>query len=161
MLIQDKKVISNENKLVKDFNKHYINIIERSGGQKPTNTAQSHTIDNNKLAVKLIYNSCRNHPNILKIKNNYNKGKGSINNNTLCLPVSRDEIRKLLQQLNQSRAIVDDKITLALIKIAAEPFSTPLSKAINKSFKQNIFPNNTKVACVKPLDKKTKNFVYT
>ena len=81
MLIQDKKVISNKNKLVKDFSKHYINIVETSGGQKPTNTAQCHTIDNNKLTVKLIYNSCRNHPNILKIKSNYNKGKGSINNN--------------------------------------------------------------------------------
>ena len=74
--------------------------------------------------------------------------------------MSSDEIRKLLQQLNQRRAIVDDKITLALIKFDAEPFSTPLSKAINKSFKQNISPNNTKVACVKPLDKKTENFVY-
>ena len=33
----------------------------------------------------------------------------------------------------------------------------PLSIVINNSFKQNIFPNDTKVACDKPLDKKTKS----
>ena len=37
MLIQDKKRISNESELVKVFNKYYVNIIEKSGGQKPTN----------------------------------------------------------------------------------------------------------------------------
>ena len=40
MLIQDKKIISNEIELVKVFNKHYINIIEKSGGQNPTNIAK-------------------------------------------------------------------------------------------------------------------------
>ena len=50
MLIQDEKIISNKHKLVKVFNKHYINILEKSGGQKPTNTATSHTTENdNKL----------------------------------------------------------------------------------------------------------------
>ena len=70
------------------------------------------------------------------------------------MPVSSDEVRKLLQQLNPRKAIGDDKIPPALIKIVAEPLSTPLSIAINNSFKQNIFPDNAKVACVKPLDKK-------
>ena len=53
LLIQDKK---NEHELVKVFNKHYINIIEKSGGQKPTNKAKSHTTDNDKQAVELICN---------------------------------------------------------------------------------------------------------
>ena len=68
--------------------------------------------------------------------------------------MSSDEVRKLLQQLNPRKAIGDPP---ALIKIAAEPLSTPLSIAISNSFKHNIFPDNAKVACVKPLDKKTKN----
>ena len=41
--------------------------------------------------------------------------------------------------------------------MAAEPLSTPLSIAINNSFKYNIFSSNAKVACVKPLDKKTED----
>ena len=41
--------------------------------------------------------------------------------------------------------------------MAAEPLSTPLSIAINNSFKYNIFLSNAKVTCVKPLDKKTED----
>ena len=156
MLIQDKNIISNENELVKVFNKHYINIIEKSGGQKPTNIAKKNSIDNDRQAVELICNSYRNHPNILKIKSN-NKTKGNINNNKIFSPVSSDEVRKLLQQLKPRKVIGNDKILPALINITAQPLSTPLSIAINNSFEQNIFPNNAKVACVKPLDKKTEN----
>ena len=73
------------------------------------------------------------------------------------MPVSSDEVRKLFQQLKPRKAIDDNKIPPTLIKIAAEPLSTPLSIAISNRFKQNIFSNNVKVACVKPLDKKTEN----
>ena len=54
MLIQDKNIISNENELVKVFNKHYIDITEKSGGQKPTNIAKKNCIDNGWQAVELI-----------------------------------------------------------------------------------------------------------
>ena len=71
-----------------------------------------------------------------------------VNNNTIPSPVSSDEVRKMLQLLNPRKVIDDDKIPLALIKIAAEPLSRPLSIAINNSFEQNIFPDNAKVVCV-------------
>ena len=117
MLIQDKKIISNENELVKVFNKHYINIIEKSGGQKPTNIAKRHSIDNDRQTVELICNSYRNHPSILKITSNITT-KGNINNTTF-LPVSSDEVPRLLQQLNPRKPTGDDKIPPTLIKIAA------------------------------------------
>ena len=41
--------------------------------------------------------------------------------------------------------------------MATEPLSKPLSILINKSFKYNIFPSNARVACIKPLDKKTED----
>ena len=90
------------------------------------------------------------------MKNNITT-KGNINNDTIFPPVRSDEVRKLLQQLNPRTAIDDDKIPTAFIKITAEPLSTPLSIAISNSFKDKIFPDNAKVACVKPLDKKTEN----
>ena len=43
---------------------------------------------------------------------------GNINNDTIFSTVSSDEVRKLLQQLNPRKAISDDKIPPALIKIA-------------------------------------------
>ena len=68
--ISSEKALANENELVKVFNKHYVNIIEKSGGQKPTNIAKRNSIDNDRQAVELICNSYRNHPSILKIKSN-------------------------------------------------------------------------------------------
>ena len=129
--------------------KNYVNIIEKSGGQKPTNTATNHTIDNDKQAVELICTSYRNHPSMLKITFNITT-KGIINDDTIFSPMSSNEVGKRLQQLNPS----NDKIPPTLIKIAAEPFSTPLSIAISNTFKHNIFPSYAKVARVKPLDKK-------
>ena len=62
--------------------------------------------------------------------------------------------------MNPRKDISQDKIPPALIKMAAEPLSTPLSIAINNSFKYNIFPSNAKVACVKPLDKDRRQTLY-
>ena len=59
-------------------------------------------------------------------------------------------------EIEVKKATGQEKIPLALIKTAAEPLSIPLSIATNNSFKYNIFPINEKVACVKPLDKKTE-----
>ena len=118
---------------------HYIKIIEKSDGQKPANTAENHTIDNDKQAIEFICNSYRNHPGILKIQSNITT-KGKINDNTIFLPVSSDEVQKWLQQLNPRKAIGNDEIPPALIKIAAEPLSAPLSIEIKNSFKKNIFP---------------------
>ena len=72
------------------------------------------------------------------MKNNITN-KGNISNNIFS-PVSSDEVQKRLQKLNQRKAIGNDKIPPVLIKVAAEPLSTPLSIAINNSFKYDIFP---------------------
>ena len=49
-------------------------------------------------------------------------------------------------EIEPRKAIGQDKIPPALIKMAAEPLSTPLSIAINSSFKYNIFSSNAKLA---------------
>ena len=138
------------------FNEHCINIIDKSGGEKPTNITEEYSFENVKQAIEVICNSYINHPGILKIRSAITV-KENGNDNTIFSPVNRDEVQQCLQKLNPRKAIGQDKIPPALIKMAAEPLSTPLSIAINNSFKYNIFPNNAKVACVKPLDKKTED----
>ena len=103
-------VFSNEHELVKVFNKHFI-TIEKSGGQKPTNTAKNHAIDNYKQAVELICNSYINHSSILKTKSNI-ATKGNIYENTTFSPVSSDKIPKRLQQLNQGKLLAMVKFLL-------------------------------------------------
>ena len=160
MLNHNKKIICNDHELmIKVFNKHYINIIEKSGGEKPTNKIKEYSFDNDKQAIDIICNSYKNHPSILKIRSTITVKEHS-NDNTIFSPVSKDEIKQCLQKLNPRKAIGQDKIPPGLIKIAVEPLSTPLSVAINNSFKYNILPSNAKVACVKPLDKDRRQTLY-
>ena len=156
MLNHNNKIICNDHKLFKIFNEHYINIIEESGAEEPTNITEEYSFDNDKKAIEIICNSYKNHPSILKIRSEITVKENSINN-TIFSPVNRDEVKQCLQKLIPREAIGQDKIPPALTKMAAERFSTPLSIAINNSFKYKIFPSNAKVACVKPLDKKTED----
>ena len=156
MLSHNNKIVCNDLELVKVCNEHFIDIIEKSGGEKPTNITEEYSFDNDKQAIEIICNSYKNHPSILKIRSEITVKENSINN-TIFSPVNRDEVKQCLQKLNPRKAIGQDKIPPALIKMAAEPLSTPLSIAINNSFKYNIFPSNAKVACVKPIDKKTED----
>ena len=57
MLNHNNTIICNDHELVKVFNKHYINIIEKSGGEKATNLTKEYSFDNDKQAVDIIHNS--------------------------------------------------------------------------------------------------------
>ena len=47
MLIQNDEIITEEKDLAETFNKHYINIVEKSGGRKPVNVVMIHNICDN------------------------------------------------------------------------------------------------------------------
>ena len=89
MLNHNNKIVCNDHELVKVFNEHYINIIEKSGGEKPTNITEEYSFENGKQAIEIICNSCKNHPSILKI--------GS------AITVIRDEVKQSVQKLNQGK----------------------------------------------------------
>ena len=112
-------MISNEHELVKVFNKHYINIVEKFGQNWKTllkNTAKNYLRDNDKQPVELICNSYRNKPSMLKIESNITI-KGNINDNTIFLPVSSNEIRKLSNDWTQRKLSTMIKLLLLLSKL--------------------------------------------
>ena len=153
MLTHNNKIVCNDHEPVKVFNEHYINIIEKPGGEKSINITKEYSFDNDKQVIEIICNSYKNHPSILKIRSAITVKENS-SYRAIFSPVNRDEVKQCFQKLNSRKAIGEDKIPPALIKMADEPLSTPLSIAINNSFKFNTFPSNAKVACVKPLVKK-------
>ena len=155
MLSHNNKIVCNDLELVKVCNEHFIDITEKPGGEKSTNITEEYSFKSDKQAIEIICNSYENHPSILKIRSAIAVKEN--NDNTIFSPVNRDEVKQCLQKMDPRKAIGQDKIPLALIKMAAESLSKPLSIAINNSFKYNIFPSNAKVACVKPLDKKTED----
>ena len=121
MLNHNNKIVCNDHELVKVFNEHYINIIEKSGGEKPSNKIKEYSFENDKQAIDIICNSYKNHPSILKIRNTYTiTTKENSNDNTIFSFTSRDKL-SCLQKLNPRKAIGQDKIPLALIKMAAKP----------------------------------------
>ena len=89
MLNHNKKIISNDHELVKVCNEHCINIIEKSGGKKPTNITKEYSFDNDKQAVDIICNSYKNHPSMLKIRSAITAKENS-NGNTIFSPVNSD-----------------------------------------------------------------------
>ena len=89
------KIICNDHELVKVFNEHYINIIGKSGGEKPTNIIKEYNLDNDKQAVDIICKSYKNHPSILKIRSAMS-AKENTNDNTIFSPVNNDKVRKSL-----------------------------------------------------------------
>ena len=65
-----------------------------------------------------------------------------------------EEIKIILKSLNSKRASGIDKIPTKLVKLASDVLAEPLSIAINNSIRAT-FSNNTKIASVVPIDKKT------
>ena len=63
-------------------------------------------------------------------------------------------VQRLIDKLNTNKATGIDGIPTKLVKIAAPAISNPLTKLINASFEQGLFPDRLKIAKVKPLFKK-------
>ena len=65
IMLQDKgNIVSDKSVLVKTFNKHYINIVEKSCGKNPTNISQEHGNVSDTEAIRLICKTCENHQSI-------------------------------------------------------------------------------------------------
>ena len=68
MLIQNNKIITEEKDLAETFNKHFINIVEKSSGIKPVNATMMHYICDNGTAINVIIEAYQYHPSVTKIK---------------------------------------------------------------------------------------------
>ena len=77
MLAEKNKMVTKEKELVRIFNDHYINIVKRSCGTKPTNVAKEQENEDNKNAVEVTYKSFANHEGIKPIKEKKHRKKVS------------------------------------------------------------------------------------
>ena len=68
MLRKEKKIITDTKEIVKVLNDHYINIVERSCGERPTSVAkQSYLTDDIKIDDHIICHY-EDHPSVRHIK---------------------------------------------------------------------------------------------
>ena len=89
MLNHNNKIICNDHELVKVFNEHYINTIEKSGGEEPTNITKEYSFHNDKQTGDIICNFYKKQPSILRIRSTIT-AKEYTNDNTIFSPVNSD-----------------------------------------------------------------------
>ena len=70
-LIKAKNVTTDEYEILQKFNKHYINIAEKSCGSKSNKIGNTLGCLNYSDAIDRIIKSYQNHPSVLKIKNKF------------------------------------------------------------------------------------------
>ena len=116
MLTEKNKIVTEEKEPVIIFNYHYINIVERSCGTKPTNVAKEQEIEDNKKAVEVICKSFANHESIKAIKEN-NIAKNLTAGNSHHPKVSACDVEQLLRNIDRKKSIGIDKIPPKLIKL--------------------------------------------
>ena len=153
-IVDGDEIISEEKELVKIFNVHYINIVEKTCGLKPKILNQENKTLTNNENIENIKKQYESHPSIIEIKNNLTYYPKDNNISILTTP---SEVKKLLKNLDTKKATGVDKIPPKLAKLSADALAIPLSLTINSSMKNDFFPSAPKIASVSPVDKKTDN----
>ena len=102
MLIDNGKVIVEKSDLIETFNDHYINIVEKSSGQKPCKFVS----DTNSLEDDVVINETvqqySNYPSILKIRENFDNSQTA--EQFQFNSVTTSEICKLLENIDKKKA---------------------------------------------------------
>ena len=70
LLVKDDKIITEDHELAETFNDHYINIVEKSSGEKPQSLADTIEQTTDREIVKLILEKYASHPSVLAIIQN-------------------------------------------------------------------------------------------
>ena len=102
MLRDDKKMITDEKKLVQLFNDHYINIVEWSCGFKPEKVEFDIGSSNKNEILSSILDKYKNHLSIVKILKNRNLESSSISIPSSCWvsKITTKEINTILKSLS-------------------------------------------------------------
>ena len=66
-LVKGEKMITDDAELTEVFNDHYINIVQKSSGKKPTSVAENYGMKDDREAVTKILAKHKNHPSVLAI----------------------------------------------------------------------------------------------
>ena len=127
-LIDGKNVITDEYEISNIFNKHYINIVEKSCGNKPNKTGTTLGYLNGSDVIDRIVKSYQNHPSVLKIKNKFGSDLNSFDVQQIKVP----EVKKLLKEIDIKKTVSVDTIPPKLIKIGADIIAEPLTSNVGK-----------------------------
>ena len=128
-LSENNQLITNQQEVCTIFNDFFVNVAKNIGDN-------SVYIDDS-------------HPSISNIKKN-----NSYNQEFDFTPVDSTFIEKQINNLNVKKATGHDGISAKLIKLAKPTVIEPLTTIVNTTLNTSVFPDQLKIAEVKPLHKK-------
>ena len=85
---------------------------------------------------------------------NYSKTLCNVSNDFEFLNISEEVIKKILLSLDTSKAADMDEILAKFLRVGSEVLALPLRNIINLSIKLSTFPEECKIAKLKPIFKK-------
>ena len=135
-LIENDVVITDKKLLVELFNNYFVHIIDDVQDIKEHNFGHEFSA----------------HPSIRAIAEE-NRRKNAIHNFNLKY-TSKNQVEKLLLNINARKACGHDTITPRPLKESASVISGPLAELMNESIKQCKYPSRWKMGQVTPLFKK-------
>ena len=146
-------VITDDQELTEIFNDHYVNIVEKSSGKKPSSLAKNTGISDDRQIVRLILEKYKNHPSVLAIIQNPEQ----VLNTFTFHEIGNQEVMQLLKSLDGRKSTGEDQIPSKLVSLASNELTVALTMAINCSIRNSSFPDDAKRAAVSPLDKGEPN----
>ena len=148
-IVKDGKLLSESFEIAQIFNKYYANIYENATGKKPSDIKKQLPVDvTNKEVFSNIVEAYKNHPSIIKIKENLPCQDVFYFRN-----VNKREMFDNLNNLNTKKSIGDDNISSKFLKLSASILDAPLAFTINVSLKDLSFPTKAKRAVVTAIYK--------
>ena len=145
-IVEEDKIISDDSEVSECLNNFFrdavkqLDIKENVHLLNRTETAED--------SVDTAIEKFKFHPSILKIKENVN---ATIFNFNL---VSLNDVENELKSLNPKKATTFQNIPSKLLKENFDICSPTLYNLVNKTFRENIFPNELKLADINPVFKK-------
>ena len=152
-LVHKNKIVTDDYELTEIFNNHYINIVEKTSGQKPCNIADTVETDDDRQIVRLILDKYKDHPSVHAIRES-----SDISISFSFHEVQHQEVWALLRSLDGKKSTGEDQIPPKLVHLAADELTAPPPTfAINSCLQNHRFPDRGKRAAVCPLDKAEVN----
>ena len=147
--IKKSDLIKQENVLVELFNKHYINIVEKTSGKFPSSKGDPQNPSMDRETVKKNLNKYKDHESILQIKENVECSE------PFDFPkATTEDINLIIRSLDTKKATGPDRIPIKIIKLAVNLVDSHMANIINSDIERNRYSDEAKKAIIVPLYKK-------
>ena len=146
ILVEKEQIISDDKEVAETFNTYFSNSVKLLG-IKDYNS--EYIPEKDKSPIENIVNKFKNHPSIIKIKENI-QNNGSFSFSTTTTKQIEDEIRKL----NKNKPTTENNIPVKILIENIDTCAPVISKIYNKSLTECKFPSELKHADMTPAHKK-------